>query len=228
MSSEADQIKRMEKEDIVFTGYSGKVSFNQFDKYMFRYMRMRYGQTIGESLWQASLPIVEGAGRLNNNAFKAHCFDVLDSITMYNPSQAKLLTPDTSPFWTREWQSKWRKEQYVRLFDVTTLKCKGQALLSVEEVGIENASTLRKVLKKQYGGASEDVKHREEIFENGMPEKGKKVFPKGIDIEAKLRQLFREWQELVLLCPEENKATYKYAKESELVKICLKHLRHTE
>ena len=49
MSSEADQIKRMEKDDIVFTGYSGKVSFNQFDKYMFRYMRMRYGQTIGES-----------------------------------------------------------------------------------------------------------------------------------------------------------------------------------
>jgi hypothetical protein len=98
----------------------------------------------------------------------------------------------------------------------------------VEEVGIDNASSLRKALKKQYGGASEDVKHREEIFENGMPEKGKKVFPKGIDIEAKLRQLFREWQELVLLCPEENKETYKYAKESELVKICLKHLRHTE
>jgi hypothetical protein len=228
MSSEADQIKRMEKDDIVFTGYSGKVSFNEFDKYMFRYMRMRYGQTIGEKLWQASLPILEGVGRLNNAAFKAHCLDVLDSITIYNPSQAKLLTPDTSPFWTREWQTKWRKEQYVRLFDVTTLKCKGQALLSVEEVGIENASTLRKALKKQYGGASEDVKHREEIFENGMPDKGKKVFPKGVDIEAKLRQLFREWQELVLLCPEENKATYKYAKESELVKICLKHLKHTE
>jgi hypothetical protein len=138
------------------------------------------------------------------------------------------LTPDTSPFWSREWQSKWRKEQYVRLFDVITIKCRGQALLSVEEVGINNASYLRKALKKQYGGASEDVKHREEIFENGMPEKGKKVFPKGIDIEAKLRQLFCEWQELVLLCPEENKDTYKYAKESELVKICLKHLKHTE
>ena len=189
---------------------------------------MRYGQIIGEMLWQATLPIIEGAGRINNNPFKAHCQDVLESITIYNPSQAKLLTPDNSPFWTREWQTKWRSQQYVRLFDVTTLKCKGQALLSVEEVGIENASTIRKALKKQYGGASEDVKHREEIFENGMPDKGKKVFPKGIDIEAKLRQLFREWQELALLCPEENKANYKYAKESELVKICLKHLKHTE
>ncbi len=129
----------MEKDDIVFTGYSGKVSFSEFDKYMYRYMGMRYGQTIGESLWNASLPALEGTGRLGNAAFKAHCFEVLDSITIYNPSQAKLLTPDDSPFWSREWQLKWRKEQYVRLFDVTTIKCKGQALLSVEEIGIANA-----------------------------------------------------------------------------------------
>ena len=72
------------------------------------------------------------------------------------------------------------------------------------------------------------MKHRDEVFKNGMPDKGKKLFPKGIDIKLKLRQLFREWQALVLLCPEENKDTYKYAKEYELVKICLKHLRHTE
>ncbi len=58
--------------------------------------------------------------------------------------------------------------------------------------------------------------------------KKKRPFPKGIDIEAKLRQLYKEWQELVQLCPEENKATYQYAKESELVKVCLKHLRHSE
>jgi hypothetical protein len=108
------------------------------------------------------------------------------------------------------------------------MKCKGQALLAVEQLGIENAASVRKILKKQFGGASEDVKYREEIFENGMPEKGKRPFPKGIDIEAKLRQLYKEWQELLQLCPEENKATYQYAKESELVKICLKHLRHTE
>ena len=63
---------------------------------------MRYGQIIGEMLWQATLPIIEGAGRIANNLFKAHCQDVLESITIYNPSQAKLLTPDNSPFWTRE------------------------------------------------------------------------------------------------------------------------------
>ncbi len=228
MSGDTDQLKRMEKEDITFTGNAGKTPFGEFDKFMFRYMRMRYGQTIGERLWKSDLPILEGQGRINNNLFKAHCTDVLDSVAIYNPSQVKILSPDGSPFWTREWQTKWRKEQYVRLYDVTCMKCKGQALLAVEQLGIENADSIRKSLKKQFGGASEDVKYREEIFENGMPEKGKRPFPKGIDIEAKLRQLYKEWQELLQLCPEENKATYQYAKESELVKICLKYLRHTD
>ncbi len=40
--------------------------------------------------------------------------------------------------------------------------------------------------------------------------------------------MFKEWQDLILLCPEENRGTYQYAKETELVKICLMHLRHTE
>ena len=57
----------------------------------------------------------------------------------------------------------------------------------MEQLGIDNADSIRKSLKKQFGGASEDVKYREEIFENGIPEKGKRPFPKGIDIEAKLK-----------------------------------------
>ncbi len=228
MSGDTDQHKRMEKEDITFTGMGGKTPFREIDKFMFRYMRMRYGQIIGEGLWKSDLPTIEGPGRINNPLFKAHCYEVLDSVAIYNPSQVKILSPDGTPFWTREWQTKWRKEQYARLYDVTCMKCKGQALLAVEQLGIENADSIRKSLKKQFGGASEDVKYREEIFENGMPEKGKRLFPKGIDIEAKLRQLYKEWRELFQLCPEENKATYQYAKESELVKICLKHLRHTE
>ncbi len=61
-----------------------------------------------------------------------------------------------------------------------------------------------------------------------MPEKGKKPFYKGIDIEAKLRQMNKEWTELVQMCPAENRAEYKYGKESELVKICIKPLKPTE
>ena len=72
------------------------------------------------------------------------------------------------------------------------MRCTGQALLSREEVGIASAESIRKHLKKQFGGASEDVKFRETPFENGMLEKGKKPFYKGIDIEAKVRQLKQE------------------------------------
>ena len=223
-----DGVKNMEKETITFTGYGGKVSFVQFDKHMARYMRMKYGRSIGEGLWMDNLPILEGAGRLTNAEFKLHCADILDSIAITNASRVKLLTTDDSPFWKREWQLKWRQDQWERMYDVVSMRCKGQALLSLEEVGLANAKSTRKHLKKQFGGASEDVKHRETIFENGMPEKGKKPFYKGIDIESKLRQMKQEWTELVQMCPAENRVSYQYGKESELVKICLKHLRHSE
>ena len=228
MSTDTDQIKAMEKEAITFTGYGGKVSFVQFDKHMARYMRMKYGRNIGEGLWCDNFPILEGQGRLTNPEFKLHCADILDSIAISNASRVKLLQPDDGPFWKREWQTKWRQDQWERMYDVVSMRCKGQALISLEECGLANARTTRKHLKKQFGGASEDVKFREMQFENGMPEKGKKPFYKGIDIEAKLRQMKQEWTELVEMCSAENRESYTYAKESELVKICLKHLRHTE
>jgi hypothetical protein len=114
------------------------------------------------------------------------------------------------------------------MYDVVSMRCKGQALLSLEELGLANARSTRKHLKKQFGGANEDVKSREAHFENGMPVKGNKPFFKGIDIEVKLREMKQEWTEIVQMCPAENRATYQYGKESELVKICLKHLRHSE
>jgi hypothetical protein len=175
-----------------------------------------------------TMPSIEGRGRLTNSNFALHCQDVLDSIAVCQASRVKLYTPPGSPFWTREWQTKWRQDEWEQMHDVVSIRCKGQALLSLEEHGLENAHSTRKHLKKQFRGASEDVKHREAIFENGMPEKGKKPFYKGIDIEVKLRQMKQEWNEIVEMCPLENRETYQYAKESEHVTICLKHLRHSE
>jgi hypothetical protein len=34
MSGDTDQYKRMEKEDITFTGMGGKIPFGEFDKFM--------------------------------------------------------------------------------------------------------------------------------------------------------------------------------------------------
>ncbi len=48
MATDNDQLKTFEKDVITFSGYSGKVSFAQFDKYMTRCMRMRFGRKIGE------------------------------------------------------------------------------------------------------------------------------------------------------------------------------------
>ena len=228
MTTDDNQIKAMEKESIIFTGYGGKVSLVQFDKHMERYMRMKYGRNIGEGLWMDNLPILEGAGRLTNPEFKLHCADILDAVALTNASRVKLLQPEDGPFWKRDYQKKWRQDAWERMYDVVSMKCKGQALLSLEELGLANARSTRKHLKKQFGGQNEDVKSREAHFENGMPLKGKKPFFKGIDIEVKLREMKQEWTEIVQMCPAENRATYQYGKESELVKICLKHLRHSE
>ncbi len=122
MSTDTDQIKSMEKEVITFTGYGGKVSFVQFDKHMARYMRMKYGRNIGEGLWMDNLPILEGHGKLTNPEFKLHCADILDSIAITNASRVKLLQPDDGPFWKREGQTKWRQDQWERMYDVVSMR----------------------------------------------------------------------------------------------------------
>ncbi len=101
MTTDNDQVKTFEKDVITFSGYGGKVSFAQFDKYMARYMRMRYGRLIGEGLWMDTMPIIEGAGSLTNANFALHCQDVLDSIAVCQASRVKIYTPPGSPFWTR-------------------------------------------------------------------------------------------------------------------------------
>jgi hypothetical protein len=139
MAADNDQLKTFEKDVISFTGYSGKVCLAQFDKHMARYMRMRFGRKIGECLWNDTLPIIEGAGRITNPNFELHCRDVLDVIAICQASRVKLYTPGHSPFWTREWHTKWRQEEWGRMQDVVSIRSKGQALLSFEEHGLKNA-----------------------------------------------------------------------------------------
>jgi hypothetical protein len=126
MSADNEQIKAIEKEVVTFIGYGGKVSFIQF------------GRKIGEGLWMDNLPIIEETGRINNADFKIHCTDILDSIAVSNANRVKILTPDTSPLWKREWQTQWRRDQRERMHDVVSMRCKGQALLSLEESGLAN------------------------------------------------------------------------------------------
>jgi hypothetical protein len=104
---------------------------------------------------------------------------------------------------------------------MVSMRCRGQALLTIEDLAPKNYCQLRKHLVKHYGGASEDVKQRELHF-------GGKSFPKGIDIEAKLQKLKSEWIELTQMCPVDNRCEYEYAKEKTLVKMVMKHIQSTE
>ncbi len=64
------------------------------------------------------------------------------------------------------------------MVDVVSMRCRGQALLTIEDLAPENYCQLRKHLVKHYGGASEDVKQRELHFDEGLPDKpgGKSFF----------------------------------------------------
>ena len=101
--------------------------------------------------------------------------------------------------------------------------------LEVEALGMENARQLKKHLFKQFGGAGDDIRAREEVFEAGMPvTKDGHAFPPGVQMENKLRVLQAERVALLKLCTKEKRPTYEYGTEAKLVKIVLRHLRGSE
>lgn len=229
MPKETEDVQAMEKESIVFHGAGGKVTWTEFEKSIARYFRLKYGSEIGEMLWRNEMPVIEGDDALDRNEFKEHCQIVLEAISISSPQRYATLKPQNSGFWEVDWHLKWRKREWRRMIDIVSMKCKGQALLVVEDLSIDDAARLRKHLVKHFGGASEDVKERELLFDEGLPDKpGGKAFPKGVDIEVKLRQIKSEWIELTRMCPVEDRSTYEYAKERTMVKVIMKHIQQTE
>ena len=227
--AEDQEFKDMEKETVLFHGKSGKVTWNEFEKSIARYFRMKFGSEIGNQLWRNELPIIDGDEAIDRAEFKEHCQEVLEAIANHSPQKYAIFKPQNSGFWEVAWHIKWRQKEWARMIDVVSMRCRGQALLTIEELAPDNYAHLRRHLIKHYGGASEDVRQRELHFDAGMPDKpGGKPFPKGIDIEAKLQSLKSESVELTRMCPLENRGEYEYAKEKTLVKMIIKHLQQTE
>ena len=55
----------------------------------------------------------------------------------------------------------------------------------VEDLSIDDAARLRKHLVKHFGGASEDVKERELLFDEGLPDKpGGKAFLRVLTLKS--------------------------------------------
>jgi hypothetical protein len=211
---------------MVFRGYDGKVKFAEFDKHMGRAMRKKYGTTLGDQFWKNGLPVLQGDDATDHDSFMSHCEDVLYALADRNPAGYTQLYDVGSGFWKRGWHVVWRKQEFERMFDAVSSKCKGEALLSCEEHGMKEAHNIRAILKKEYGGAGEDIKLREDTFDLGMPKSsGAPAFPKGIEIVKKLHNTLNvERMDLSELCPPEDRDIYLHAQEKYMVKMIIKLL----
>jgi hypothetical protein len=227
--SDSDDKRKDDSDKMVFRGYEGKYNFQEFDKHMARKLRSKYGTTLGDQFWTNKLPILQGEGAMNNDEFLAHCEDILYSMADKNPARYKHLYDMDSGFWQRGWHVTWRKGEFKRMYDLVHGKCKSEAYLCIEEHGMITAPRIRHILMQEFGGAGEDIKLREKMFDLCMPKtENSLAFPKGVNIANKLRALNVERMVLGLLCPDEDRETYLYANESYMVKNILKLLREGE
>ena len=224
MASTASGGNDASDKDAKWDGSTSKL--DDFDKSMGRWVRKQYGTKIGMWIWLDEVPDIDS---LHGSDYDEYCEIVWDSINDRDSTKAKHLYPTTSGFYGKEWQKKWVSKQYDRLYDRVEGQCTDSALLEVEALGMDNAKGLRAHLVKQFGGAGDDVRAREEHYQDGMPAaKGHAAFPPNVDMEGKLRQLSAERNALWKMCKASLRKEYEWGKESALVKICLKHLRGTD
>lgn len=152
---------------------------DDFNKKIGRWSRKKYGTVFGNHFWNDTLPDIDQI--LSGSEWNQYCEDVWEVINEENPTKAKGLYPLTSGFWGTRWQEKWKRAQYDRIFDKVEACVSGMAALEVEALGMENARQLKKHLFKQFGGAGDDIRAREEVFEAGMPKtKDGAAFPPGV------------------------------------------------
>ena len=211
------------KERIIWDG--NNEGLDDFDKRIGRWCRKMYGTTIGNHIWENSLPEVEG---LHGRFWNDHAEMVWDAINEQDSHLAKGLWDVSSGFWQKTWHVRWRRKQYDKLFDKVEASVKDSAALEVANLGMEKAKLLRSHLFKQFGGAGEDIQVRQERFEAGMPANAGGIpFPNGVNMINKLRELEAERVALYKLCPSDRRKDYEWGKETTLVKIVLRHLRPT-
>ena len=198
-----------------------------FNKKIARWSRKKLGTTFGNHFWQDTLPDMDAM--TSGADWNDYCEDVWECINETDPAKAKVLYDLTSGFWSQGWHVKWRRGQYDRIYDKVEASVKDMAALEVEALGMENAKDLRKHLFKQFGGAGDDIRAREEIYEAGMPAtKDSPAFPSGVHMINKLRVLQAERVALLKLCTKDKRDTYEYGTEPKLVKIVLRHLRGSD
>ena len=183
---------------------------DDFDKKIARWCRKQYGTTLGNQLWEKSMPDLED---LHGDDWNSYCESVWECINEKDSHMAKGLWEVSSGFWNKQWHEKWRVKQYDRLYDRVESLVEGSAALEVANLTMENACNLRAHLLRQFGGAGEDIQARQERYEAGMPiNPGGIAFPSGTVVPEKLRELESEMVALYKLCPASRRADYEWGK----------------
>ena len=197
-----------------------------FDLQMGRWCRKKYGTKLGNHFWCNDLPDIDA---LMGADWDDYVEQVWDAINDQDAVMAKNLYPIASGFWTKRWHRKWNRKQFDKIFDKVEGLCTGAALLEVHQLGMDSAQQMRAHLVKQFGGAGDDVRAREQRYSDGMPKsKNQPAFPANVNMEDKLRELQAERIDLWKMCVPSKRDAYEYGKESTLVKLVLKHLRNTK
>ncbi len=66
-----------------------------------------------------------GDDAMNHDQLMTYCEDVLYALADRNPARYKQLYDVGSRFWERGWHVVWRKQEFERMFDTVSSKCKG-------------------------------------------------------------------------------------------------------
>ena len=209
-----------EKEDSVKWSFRGdEDEWDGFDRRITRWMRKKLG-SVGESIWSGEVPEIE---YLSDEDLLDHCYRVLEALKLNDNALARSCKKDKE-FWTKEWQMQWLDRQVTLMADYIEEHSKDQAELEIINYTGRKLE-LRKHLYKQFGaGSAGDIHEKELDFERGLPENGKKAFPKGCDIIVKLRKLEARRLYFFRMCEPSKRSTYIYCQESKLVRIVLEHI----
>ena len=156
---------------------SKEEDWDSFDRRMMRYVRKHYGP-FGEGLWMGNHPSIDD---LWGTDLTDYIQDVWEAIDCKDDAKAWRLWDGASGFWKKSWHKSWRNRQNMLIKDHVEEHSKGA--VEMEVVDYEgDTEQLRKHLFQQFGsGTSGDIHTREAEYDAGLPEKGQKAFPVGVD-----------------------------------------------
>ena len=223
-----DDEKTSSNDEDMFYGEANKgVPHADMERMMVSWVIKHFGEKYGMMLWMNTLPDLEAL-----DISVEEDWDILEEhVTLIFDNKAEGHLKSAQEWWyddrtwTIEFQLDYRTRQYVKLFLRFQRVCRGEALRQVEFLTVKKASEIRKHFKIRFGGSLKEViKVRQDAFNAGMPEPGKKPFPLYCDMELVLIKLEKEREFFWRSCSISKRDEYVFCQESKLVEVIIQHL----